>query len=148
MKKTFLILISLITFKYSNAQGADTLVTNLNLRSGTIQYIIGLGITENILPAYIKWNSTFRGTNPADNANVNIDTVYTTVIADAYRRLIALPQGYTEANSYITDMKASLASKRATNLFLDQLMDAIEAEYTSSSIGLKNNGNSSLYRRL
>ena len=148
MKKTLLSLIIFISIGASG-QGADTIVTSLQLKAGTIKLIAGASqfLNEDNIHAFLKWNSYFRANSPADNANVTIDTAYTVQVAKAYDVLLNLQAGLTEASGYILDFKTSVQSKRTTNSYLDQLMDAIELSFTTNANVLLTVGQQKLLKK-
>lgn len=148
MKKIFVSLFIIISINCF-AQGEDTIVTSLQLKAGTIKLIAGASqfLNEDNIHAFLKWNSYFRANSPADNANVTIDTAYTVQVAKAYDVLLNLPAGLTEASGYILDFKTSVQSKRTTNSYLDQLMDAIELSFTTNSNVLLTAGQQKLLKK-
>jgi hypothetical protein len=147
MKKVLFTIILLYGIK-SYSQGADTIVTNLNLRAGTIKIIAAsFPVQQSTMVIYKKWGDAFKVNNPNDNANVNIDTIRTTTLALVYQALLGLPAGLTEVEDYINDFKTSITSKRSSNAYLDQLCDALEELFTSSMADLKSKGSVFLFQK-
>lgn len=142
--KRILIIISLFALSKTGFAQADTIVTNLQLKGGTIKVISALVIktgNADALKAFFKWRQQYADGNPPnDNANVTIDTAKTVSVAFAYRLLLSMEGGYTEVVNYIIDFKTSITAKRGTNAMLDALCGAIELEYTNGFNAIMESG--------
>lgn len=125
--------------KIGFSQGADTIVTNLNIKASTVYSVAARAkLLENPahFVAYVKLFNTIRSTTPADNANVNIDTIPTLLISEFYKFLIETPYLRTQ----FEDFQTSVQSKRNTNNYLDGLLDAIDLFFTQSAAAIISSG--------
>jgi hypothetical protein len=138
MKNIFILLLFPI---YSYSQ-ADTIVTNLNIKSSVIKTVMAkleLGTDVKHLNTFLKYVPDYRdGSIPADNANVNIDTVYTEVLVLMYERL----RNDVFTQTAFSDFAADIISKRNTNALLDAGCDAVDAAFIAQvailpAVGLK-----------
>jgi len=111
---------------------SQDLITNLQLKGGTIKLIVGVlqvnvSHDTSIQNMYHKWREDYiDGTVPNDNANVTISTTKTANVITVYELLLRLPGGYRETVDYINDFKTSTQSKRAGNSILDAGMTNAE----------------------
>lgn len=145
MIKKLIILFALSVPFVSKSQDS-TIVTNLSMKAGTIRLIVGtITINESSARPFIKWSDTFIYNPPAnDNANVLIDTIETTFIAQCYQALLSMSAGNTEVDDFIGDFKTSIQSKRNQNTYLDSLCDALELSFINSFEAIKQRGNKML----
>lgn len=139
MKKIILIL---LLFPFLSQSQDSTLITNLQLKGGTIRVIVPYLFSTkdtSVFNTYQKWRVDYSdGSVPSDNANVTISITKTTTVAFMYEYLLQLPGGYiTQGENYITDFTTSILSKRNTNSYLDRLCDALELRYGTDFLGIK-----------
>jgi hypothetical protein len=122
----------------------STLITNLQLKGGTIKIVSALmfGTPDtSVTNTFNKWrNDYIDGSPPNDNANVTISISKTTTVSYIYGLLLQIPAGVTEVEDVLGDFKTSIAPKRATNTYLDRLCDDQENKFTTDLSTLKNVG--------
>jgi hypothetical protein len=122
----------------------STLITNLQLRGGTIKIVSALmfGTPDtSVTNTFNKWrNDYIDGSPPNDNANVTISISKTTTVSYIYGLLLQIPAGVTEVEDILGDFKTSIAPKRATNTYLDRLCDDQENKFITYLSTLKNIG--------
>lgn len=139
MRIFILILVGFIPI-FGKAQGADTIVINLNLRYSTIKTLanqVKISDVGKYFKVFTKWSATIKGgTEPADNANVQVDTIHTLLVVSLYEFLNANPSLKVALN----DFKTSITSKRNTNSYLDSLCTATETRYSNMEADLKTYG--------
>lgn len=141
MKRIILILL----FMPILAKAQETTnVTNLQLKGGTVKVISGLIATNadtSIGNMFHKWREDYiDGSVPNDNANVTISTTKTANVIYIYDLLLNLPGGYLDTDSYLTDFRTSILSKRATNSILDAGCTALEANMSARIASIKSGG--------
>lgn len=145
MKQLIFILVILIFCGPLFAQ--DTLVTNLNLKGLTVKNIAGILYGKQdykFSRAFSKFSSDYMdGSQPNDNANVNIDSIHTVVLIECYRELRFNALTSAEFDAFATD----ILSKRATNNLLDAECDLVDANYTAEKAARTSSGHSLLIGR-
>lgn len=137
MKKIFFILLIVVPAICFSQD--STVITNLQLKAGTIRVIAGQTMVSgdtSITRVFFKWGAQFKPIPPNDNANVTIDLCPTIIVAWIYERLLSLPGGYLDTYDYKTDFRTSILSKRNTNSFLDRLCDNLEARFGGEITGI------------
>lgn len=121
-----------------------TLITNLQLKGGTIKIITSLmyGSPDTAISnTFQKWRADYiDGSPPNDNANVTISTTKTTTVAYIYSLLLQMTAGFTEVEDVIGDFKTSINSKRNTNTYLDRLCNTLENGFTADLATIKSKG--------
>lgn len=125
MKNIFLIILILTSFQ---SYSQDSIVTNLNIRASVVNTIVTmLNLNDvNHLNAFIKFADTYRdGSEPIGASNVNIDTIYTSVLVFLYEKLRYDVLSQTAFTNFATD----ITSKRAVNADLDGGCDDIDIEF-------------------
>lgn len=138
--KYLIILILLIPLSENiYAQSGDSLVTNLQLKAGTIRTIAP--VAKNIdarysMKAFVKWYNQIKSSNPSDNANVTVDSIPSVMIAAIYD-IVLFDVKYEDV---LSDISGALTSKRATNSLLDVLCTASEARKTAYKLSAKTEG--------
>lgn len=147
MKKIILLLLLIPLLSKSQD---TTLVTNLQLKGGTIKMAVPFLASSTdtaILNTYQKWNEDYTdGSVPNDNANVTISITKTTTVAFIYGVLLQLPAGFlSSGDNFITDFTTSILSKRNTNTYLDRLCDELEAKYIADRLGIISSSNQLLH---
>lgn len=138
MKKIILLLLLIPLLSKSQD---TTLVTNLQLKGGTIKMAVPFLASSTdtaILNTYQKWRVDYTdGSVPNDNANVTISITKTTTVAFIYGVLLQLPAGLlSDGDNFITDFTTSILSKRNTNTYLDRLCDELEAKYIADRLAI------------
>lgn len=123
MKKLFIIItLALATDSY----GQDsTIITNVQFKAITIRTLETAARNiqySGAFESYLKWYNNFKQNNPADNANVTIDTIPVPMLAELYS-IVLFDVRYQDV---LDDFTQSLVSKRATNDYLDRLMTTHE----------------------
>lgn len=138
--KYLIILILLIPLSANvYAQSGDSLVTNLQLKAGTIRTIAPVVKhldTRYSLKTFVKWYNQIKASNPSDNANVTVDSISSVTIATIYE-ITLFDVKYEDV---VSDISGALTSKRATNTLLDALCTAAEARKTAYKLAPKNEG--------
>lgn len=120
----------------------NNLVTNLQLKGGTVKLVIAVIKTNisndtSILNMYHKWREDYiDGTVPNDNANVTISTTKTANVIAIYGLLMRLPAGMITTADFISDFRTSIVSKRAANPVLDAGCTSLEAAIAEEYSGL------------
>jgi hypothetical protein len=141
MKYLLIIIFLILIYCYSQD---STLITNLQLKGGTIKIVSALmfGTPDTtITNTFNKWRDDYiDGSPPNDNANVTISITKTTTVAFIYGLLLQIPAGFTEVEDILGDFKTSIASKRAINDYLDRLCDELEGRFTNDLSSLKDTG--------
>lgn len=127
-----------------------TLVTNLQLKGGTIKMAVPFLASSTdtaILNTYQKWRVDYTdGSVPNDNANVTISITKTTTVAFIYGVLLQLPSGFLKAgDDFVADFNTSIISKRNTNSYLDRLCDELEEKYSADRIGVSSKSDQLLH---
>lgn len=127
MKKFFLlVLLTTSTMFAIHAQSGDSLVTNLQLKAGTIRTIAPVAQKMNIdysLKAFTKWYANLKASNPSNNANVTIDSIPTLMIATLYE-IVLFDVKYANV---LQDIETAVNSKRNSNELLDALCTEAES---------------------
>lgn len=140
MKHLFLlVLLTTSTMFAIHAQSGDSLVTNLQLKAGTIRTIAPVAKTIDTrysLKTFVKWYSQIKASNPSDNANVTVDSISSVMIATIYE-ITLFDVKYEDV---VSDISGALISKRATNTLLDALCTAAESRKTAYKAAPKNEG--------
>lgn len=138
--KYLIIIILLIPLSANvSAQSGDSLVTNLQLKAGTIRTIAPVVKhldTRYSLKTFVKWYNQIKASNPSDNANVTVDSISSVTIATIYE-ITLFDVKYEDV---VSDISGALTSKRATNTLLDALCTAAEARKTAYKLAPKNEG--------
>lgn len=145
------IIILLLLVPFTSRSQDNNIITNLQLKGGTIKLIVavlednGMHNDTSLLNLYHKWYVDYTdGTVPTDNANVTISTTKTVNIISIYRLLLRLPAGYVNGTNFLTDFTTSLQSKRNTNSILDTGMTSLESTMSTEYTGLLSKGGGSL----
>lgn len=140
MKKFFLLILMTTSVIFAiQAQSGDSLVTNLQLKAGTIRTIAPVVKhldTRYSLKTFVKWYNQIKASNPSDNANVTVDSISSVTIATIYE-ITLFDVKYEDV---VSDISGALTSKRATNTLLDALCTAAEARKTAYKLAPKNEG--------
>jgi hypothetical protein len=139
MKKIFILILLSASSGFAMSQSGNSLVTNLQLKAGTIRTIapVARGLNERYsINAFIKWYNQIKAVNPSDNANVTVDSIPTLMVARIYE-ISLFDVKYDDVRS---DISSALTSKRATNTLLDALCTAAEAALTRVKTEEKNKG--------
>lgn len=136
MKKYLFILSVFISINFVSKAQADTIVTNLNVKASvlnTVATFLKGNDDVRALNALLKFSVEYRdGTIPNDNANVNIDTVYTDVLIIMY--------GFLRENVHMqtafSDFASDITSKRNTNSRLDAGCDLIDTGFSARATAI------------
>lgn len=119
----------------------NTIVTNLQLKGGTVKLIVAtlqnnVASDTSIQNMFQKWKVDYiDGSIPNDNANVTISFSKTANVVLIYSLLLRQPAGMIDTNNFLNDFRTSIQSKRTTNPVLDaectNLETKIAGEYTA-----------------
>ena len=129
MKKLFVIILISCGLSVS-AQVPDSSIATLSIKARLVQTLAPYIKQRNDTP-YIrllnKWIEKYNVAVPPSGATlVTIDSVPIIVIAHCYRKCYSYSQGAAAVGS---DFAADVAAIRASNHYIDELLDAIDNEF-------------------
>lgn len=131
MKKILLLVVVFISLQ---ANSQDTTIATLSIKARLVQTLAPFVRANNDTAAINllhrwdkKWNVP-KANWPSGTTQVSVDSISVKIIAACYAKASSYPQG---AASVLDDLKADIATIRAANSYLDQLLDAIDAVFSN-----------------